>query len=81
MAEDRLMPAAECKAKGYADEMTPAIPMAATFSISKLPEKHRAALAAMFTSTSEATAAEEKRASHRVHSRARRRGEGRPGVC
>jgi ATP-dependent Clp protease protease subunit len=53
MDEDRLMGAPECKEKGYCDEMPPALhEMVATFSFDKVPERHRAAVAARFSSLS-----------------------------
>jgi ATP-dependent protease ClpP protease subunit len=49
MGEDRVMGAAECKAKGYCDEVTGAAELAATFDLGKVPAQHRAAVAAVFS--------------------------------
>jgi len=48
MAEDRLMSAQEAKDKGYADVMTDAMPMVATFDLDRIPEKHRGMIASTF---------------------------------
>lgn len=50
MAEDRLMNAAECKERGYCDEMVESVEMRASFALDRLPEKHRGVLASVFRS-------------------------------
>lgn len=54
MAEDRLMNAAECKERGYCDELVESVEMRATFALDRLPEKHRATLAQFFAAAPEA---------------------------
>jgi len=53
MAEDRLMGAAECKAKGYCDEVMPAKLMAATYDLDKVPGKFRGKVAGLYEKSAE----------------------------
>jgi ATP-dependent protease ClpP protease subunit len=57
MAEDRLMGAPECKELGYCDELVPAKEMAATFKLSKLPDKYRSRVEAVYGAAVAADAA------------------------
>ncbi len=49
MSENRLMTAAECKQRGYADEMVPPVKMAANFPLRLLPKEAREIVAKAVT--------------------------------
>jgi len=53
MAEDRLMSAGECKQLGYCDETCEPMESRATFALDRVPEKHRALVASIYSAAAE----------------------------